>query len=664
MSASELKVYPPEAGAFQEEETQEPACDTVEIQSKLPKSGRPKSPSRHENSGVESQASTMNEAVQKEPNDNENKTDASMGSPVDTIPTEPTDHNDTQASTRGIEKLSVLSPKSDHARPLPLTTNTDSSLPPSPPQKDEAYLDPTPKTPQALQSPLQMPSDYIEKDLPQVPEGPQREQMAGKEAKNGGRNSEDSQSEIQSIMDQFTDETKQFGQGDVLMSPRLELAEHFLPGQAHFPPRKSSLEPVVSSDTPVEHRASASWQSRPGSIQSISSHQKIPPPAVPPKSPPTNSQKTAGIELPSTSVSSSAPSGPPPPEPEPDQPFDFHRFLEQLRHRTADPVAKFLRSFLTEFGKKQWMVHEQVKIISDFLAFITNKMAQCDVWREVSDVEFDNAKEGMEKLVMNRLYSQTFSPAIPPPATPSRSRSRGRKKDLDRYQGPGRRGQHQEDVERDEILAQKVRIYGWVKEEHLDIPPSGAIQFIETLDRTSLTVTDEEFERNVEAAVSAIAERNKDGDASPLLHPEKSALSGPEVTPRNSSEGESYARRKDAAQFSGSEDNAAVAGLLRTIQKPLTTIGRIFSDETDSQREPPPPPPQQTPQQRLSPAGAFGTQQVEEGRRSAERQRGREEATKQQISKLDAQEAAARQASAEAAEARRIQRAEHHDVVE
>lgn len=38
---------------------------------------------------------------------------------------------------------------------------------------------------------------------------------------------------------------------------------------------------------------------------------------------------------------------------------------------------------------------------------------------------------------------------------------------------------------------------------------SGAIQFIETLDRTSLTVSDEEFEQNVEAAVSAIAEQNR-----------------------------------------------------------------------------------------------------------------------------------------------------------
>jgi hypothetical protein len=98
-------------------------------------------------------------------------------------------------------------------------------------------------------------------------------------------------------------------------------------------------------------------------------------------------------------------------------------------------------------------------------------MAQCDVWREVSDAEFDNAREGMEKLVMNRLYTQTFSPAIPPPQPLPGTKSK--RKSLERPVGPGRRGQHQEDVERDEILAQKVSIYGWVREEHLDIAPVG-----------------------------------------------------------------------------------------------------------------------------------------------------------------------------------------------
>lgn len=36
--------------------------------------------------------------------------------------------------------------------------------------------------------------------------------------------------------------------------------------------------------------------------------------------------------------------------------------------------------------------------------FISHKMRESDVWRHVSDAAFDNAMEGMEKLVMNRLY--------------------------------------------------------------------------------------------------------------------------------------------------------------------------------------------------------------------------------------------------------------------
>ena len=31
-------------------------------------------------------------------------------------------------------------------------------------------------------------------------------------------------------------------------------------------------------------------------------------------------------------------------------------------------------------------------------------MREVDVWRNASDAEFENAMEGMEKLVMNRLY--------------------------------------------------------------------------------------------------------------------------------------------------------------------------------------------------------------------------------------------------------------------
>ncbi|KAF3480232.1 uncharacterized protein GIQ15_05579 [Arthroderma uncinatum] len=664
------------------------------------------------------------------------------------------EEKDKPTSSEPPKQLTLQSKRGNPGQLLQVDTQRDQ--PPLPPKKDEPYLDPTPKTPQAPRSPT-------DKDLPEVPQDDLLSGSSSTKAKaeSEERKSEDSQSEIQTIMGQFSDEISSLRQEEI-MSPRLELAEQFRTGQGHFPPRKSSLEqPAKAEEEPADVQAASVLPST-----SSSNRHSLSPPAVPPKSPPSaNPGKPATVEKTDSHHAPSTPNSavPPPPEPEAEQPFDFHRFLEQLRHRTADPVAKFLRSFLTEFGKRQWMVHEQVKIISDFLAFITNKMAQCDVWKGVSDVEFDNAKEGMEKLVMNRLYTQTFSPTIPPP-TPSRSRSRGRRKEIERMHNPGRRGQHQEDVERDEILAQKVRIYSWVREEHLDIPPvgpngrrflllaqqellkikgyraprdkvicilncckvifgllrnakssdtsadsfiplliyvvlkanpehlvsnvqyilrfrnqdklsgeagyylsslSGAIQFIETLDRTSLTVSDEEFERNVEAAVSAIAERNPEPEDPPSVPEKPSNSKSREPTPRVSVETGSNSRHKESSPSHSpvTDDNTPVAGLLRTIQKPLTTIGRIFSDDTEYQRERSPFNSQHN--SSASENVAYPAQRSDsDSWRGQERSRGRDGTSPQPATRFDAQEAAARQASAESAEARRIQRAEHNDVVE
>lgn len=597
--------------------------------------------------------------------------------------------------------------------------------PPEPPAESEKpYLDPTPKTPTFSRKPSHQNSelDYDEKEgkLPQLSTTTPKASRIAQDEDN------ESTAEIQSIMDQFA-EGAAAPTKEEIMSPKHEPSDPMQGAGGAFTPRKSSLERLTSRDmdaianSPVADR-SEKFEPFPAS-----------PPPVPPK-PEVASVKSPPASIRNISVSL------PVPEPEPELPFDFHRFLEQLRHKSADPVARFLRSFLGEFGKKQWMVHEQVKLIGDFLAFITNKMAQCDVWREVSDNEFENAKEGMEKLVMNRLYSQTFSPAIPPPPHIPRSSSRSKKKDLEKVLGPGRKGQHQEDVERDEILAQKIRIYSWVKEDHLDIPAvgpngerflrlaqqelakirnyraprdkvicilncckvifgllknaqssdtsadsfvplliyvvlqanpehlvsniqyilrfrnsdklsgeagyylsslSGAIQFIEGLDRTTLTVSDDEFERNVEAAVANIAAQNREEPASPpQQYSEKAALAEAELTPRNSSE---YTPRRSlsaSGPSTRSEESAAsddpVGGLLRTIQKPLSSIGRFLSDTdtTDTVKNTAP---------ALPPRSS-----TEQGR----------------VQQYDAQEAAARQASAEAAEARKIQRAEHRTVVD
>ncbi|KAI8879973.1 hypothetical protein K501DRAFT_192380 [Backusella circina FSU 941] len=66
-------------------------------------------------------------------------------------------------------------------------------------------------------------------------------------------------------------------------------------------------------------------------------------------------------------------------------------------------------------------------------------MRECDVWKEMSGDEFENAKEGMEKLLMNRLYPIAFCP------------------------------NSTDDKEKDDILQRKTSIFSWIEERHLDI---------------------------------------------------------------------------------------------------------------------------------------------------------------------------------------------------
>lgn len=610
-----------------------------------------------------------------------------------------------------------------------------------------SYVDPTPPTPMASRPPSRALSVTARTDDDTSPTRSNPESDEKPYASEDDQ--EGSQSEIQSIMEQFSED----GGGpdaEEVMSPRLEIASPMLGTSLQHPPRKSSLEPLSPGLAGQLQGLNALHISSPGD-------KDFEGPPVPPKDgsmgtpPRTKDARPPPISVASPASPTMSMHRPPPPEPEPEPtlPFDFHRFLEQLRNKKADPVARYLKSFLFEFGKRQWMVHEQVKIISDFLAFIANKMVVSEVWRDVSDAEFDNAREGMEKLVMNRLYTQTFSPAIPPPKPipGAKPRRRGGDPPL----GPGRRGQHQEDVERDDVLTQKINIYGWVKEDHLDIPPiedsgrrflklaqqellkiksyraprdkiicvlncckvifgllkhsksdssadsfmpmliyvvlqsnpehlvsnvqyilrfrnqeklggeagyylsslMGAIQFIENMDRTSLTITDDEFEKNVEAAVSAIAEKHQAMSPKGPQEQQQQIFNEKSIPPESSYDGAGpSAPRRSTDQNESDNITAPITGLLRTIQNPLTTIGRMFSDDgaSSSSSRPPPPPPIGRP---LGFPESVPLHNAGDDRRRSDSRYA-----------LPAEEAAARQASAEVAEAQRLHRAEHANIVE
>ncbi|GJJ11315.1 hypothetical protein Clacol_005547 [Clathrus columnatus] len=128
--------------------------------------------------------------------------------------------------------------------------------------------------------------------------------------------------------------------------------------------------------------------------------------------------------------------------------FDFQKFLDQMKSRSADPIAKYLRSFLSNFAKKTYPVKDQIKIINDFLDFIADKMRNLEgsPWQHATQQEFDHALDAMEKLVMNRLYEFTFQPLLPPGSRTT------------------------DDIERDHVLQQRILLFGWLTPEHLDIP--------------------------------------------------------------------------------------------------------------------------------------------------------------------------------------------------
>ncbi|KAI0186853.1 hypothetical protein EV127DRAFT_437702 [Xylaria flabelliformis] len=675
-----------------------------------------------------------------------------MSRPIENRPTEPIPKERNAAGNERPDESDVATDAMESsvatlkpAKPQFLTINTSSYVDPTPPT-------PTSQTPSRTNSAHRSKGQSSGSSPTPSDAGYDENRFASEDEREGA-----SRSEIQSIMEQFPEDGGGPGAEEV-MSPRLEITSpHLASPPLQHPPRKSSLEPLAPSIAQQLQelqglRISSTSPTSARSKGKLHAHDHGPP--VPPKDGYPD-DRLGSMESPVSSTTTLHRPPPPEPEPEPALPFDFHRFLEQLKHKKADPVARYLKSFLNEFGKRQWMVHEQVKIIGDFLAFIANKMAQCEVWREVSDAEFDNAREGMEKLVMNRLYSQTFSPAIPAPQPIPGAKPK--KRGGDPPMGPGRKGQHQEDVERDDVLAQKISIYGWVREEHLDIPPvtdsgkrfltlaqqellkirsyraprdkiicvlncckvifgllkhnksdssadsfmplliyvvlranphhlvsnvqyilrfrnqeklggeagyylsslMGAVQFIENMDRTTLTISDEDFEQNVEAAVSAIAEKHRTEELASRPRADLSEKVG--LYPRESSstrpsfeQGSRTPRRSTSNDDQESSDEAPISGLLRTIQKPLSSIGRIFSEDNSVAG---PSTPSHLSHQNATPSRTSTRPTT----RSNTDTQAQPVALRQQLS---AQEAAARQASAEAAEAHRIQRAEHNNVVE
>ncbi|GMM29842.1 guanine nucleotide exchange factor [Martiniozyma asiatica (nom. inval.)] len=128
--------------------------------------------------------------------------------------------------------------------------------------------------------------------------------------------------------------------------------------------------------------------------------------------------------------------------------FDFKTFLAQFKSPTVEPIHKYIRSFLSQFSSRIWTVAEQEKLIHDFHAFLFAKLIQQEPFKNPNAQQSMNYKEGLEKLVMTRVYTLTFSPIMTFIKLTD---------------------EHKKDKLNDKKYHINLHLYHWITLEHLDL---------------------------------------------------------------------------------------------------------------------------------------------------------------------------------------------------
>eukprot|EP00040_Diaphanoeca_grandis_P034695 m.216372 g.216372 ORF g.216372 m.216372 type:complete len:475 (-) comp33207_c3_seq1:448-1872(-) len=121
--------------------------------------------------------------------------------------------------------------------------------------------------------------------------------------------------------------------------------------------------------------------------------------------------------------------------------FNFQSFLVKMREKSAFGLVTEIKEFIAEHSKQKLLADEFVEIIRSFLEETNEKVAQHELWRDCSHDELDNASEGLEKYLMNKMYKACFQPSS------------------------------SDDALRDQALAERLSLLSFVRPEHLDIPP-------------------------------------------------------------------------------------------------------------------------------------------------------------------------------------------------
>lgn len=133
--------------------------------------------------------------------------------------------------------------------------------------------------------------------------------------------------------------------------------------------------------------------------------------------------------------------------------YDFQVFISQLKEPRASPILGYTKSFLRNFTSKNqcWTASEQKELINDFKLFIYKKFGQYEPFKSMDSRNIMNAREGVEKLIMGRLYNKCFSPCI--------------EMNIEMIDK-----EHRNDLFQDDLLRKKTMQYKFIRPEHIELP--------------------------------------------------------------------------------------------------------------------------------------------------------------------------------------------------
>ncbi|XP_027939743.1 vacuolar protein sorting-associated protein 9A-like isoform X2 [Vigna unguiculata] len=119
----------------------------------------------------------------------------------------------------------------------------------------------------------------------------------------------------------------------------------------------------------------------------------------------------------------------------------FTDCLNRMHHPASLDLVRSIKSFIVSFSFYQPKPENDGKRVQDFFLSMEAAMRDHPLWTTASEEDIDCALEGLEKYVMIKLFSRTFS------ATP-------------------------EDAKIDNEISEKISLLQtFLKPEHLDIPP-------------------------------------------------------------------------------------------------------------------------------------------------------------------------------------------------